>query len=116
MIASDENLLAQVAAGDVVAFGEFYESYSARVLGLLIKMLGRADDAEDVLQEAFWQVWSTAHAYDPARIAGRVAVYDCPLACLRRTAARATAIERAPLRRTARRRRCVAFARTRRTS
>lgn len=67
MIASDEYLLAQVARGDVAAFGEFYDLYSARVLGLLTKMLGRTDDAEDVLQEAFWQVWSTAQAYDPAR-------------------------------------------------
>lgn len=64
---TDEDVLAQVAAGDVAAFGELYDRYAARVLGLIAKMLGRPDDAEDVLQDVFWQAWRSAPDYSESR-------------------------------------------------
>lgn len=67
MLATDESLLERMAEGEVAAFAELYDRYSARVLGLLIKMLGRRDDAEDVAQETFWQVWNHARTYDSSR-------------------------------------------------
>lgn len=67
MSSTDEAVLARVAIGDVTAFGELYDRYAARVLGLVVKMLGQHDDAEDVLQDVFWQVWRCAADYCPNR-------------------------------------------------
>jgi RNA polymerase sigma-70 factor (ECF subfamily) len=67
MESSDLHLLSRIASGDAGAFAAFYDRHAPVVLGLLVKMLGRRADAEDVLQETFWQVWRQAARYDPAR-------------------------------------------------
>lgn len=64
---SDEQLLLEVAAGNQRAFAEFYDRHAPRVLGLLVRTLRHRVDAEDVLQETFWQVWRSAAQYDPRR-------------------------------------------------
>jgi RNA polymerase sigma-70 factor (ECF subfamily) len=63
----DSHLLRRIAAGDKAALAAFYDRHAARVLGLLLRILGDRDDAEDVLQETLWQVWQQAARYDPAR-------------------------------------------------
>lgn len=60
-------LVRRIAAQDQTAFAAFYERYAARVLGLLVKLLPTQDDAEDVLQDTFWQVWRQAERYEPLR-------------------------------------------------
>src|SRR5262249_55572549 len=68
METSDQQLLTQIAAGDGTAFAAFYERHSARVYGLLNRWLRhRGGDADDVLQETFWQVWRRAGQYDASR-------------------------------------------------
>jgi RNA polymerase sigma-70 factor (ECF subfamily) len=64
---SNQQLLTGIAAGDKQAFAEFYDRHSPRVYGLLLKWLGARTDAEDVLQEVFWQVWCKAGQYDARR-------------------------------------------------
>jgi RNA polymerase sigma-70 factor (ECF subfamily) len=59
--------LARIAAGDRRAFADFYDRYSARIYGLLIKLLKSAREADDVLQETFWQVWTRAAQFDARR-------------------------------------------------
>jgi RNA polymerase sigma-70 factor (ECF subfamily) len=56
-----------IAARDQAAFAVFYDRYAARVLGLLVKLLPTRDDAEDVLQDTFWQVWRQADRYEAVR-------------------------------------------------
>jgi RNA polymerase sigma-70 factor, ECF subfamily len=68
----DELLIRDIAAGDQSAFAEFYDHHAPRVLGALVKWLSDRGDAEDVLQETFWQVWSRAGQYDAARSAPEV--------------------------------------------
>lgn len=63
----DQRLIEQMANGDAEAFALFYDRHSPRVFGLLMKMLGDRQHAEDVLQEVFWQVWSRASRYSPSR-------------------------------------------------
>jgi RNA polymerase sigma-70 factor, ECF subfamily len=63
----DHQLIHDMANGDETAFAAFYDRHADRVLGMLIRLLGRRDEAEDVLQEAFWQLWKCADRYDPAR-------------------------------------------------
>lgn len=67
MTTSDEELLQRMSAGDPDAFAEFYDRHAGRVLGLLINLLGRRADAEDVHQEAFWYVWKNAARFDRSR-------------------------------------------------
>lgn len=67
MQAADEQLLVRVGAGDSSAFGELYDRNAGRILALLLRLLKDRRDADDVLQETFWQVWRTAASYDAAR-------------------------------------------------
>lgn len=59
-------LLARVALRDAAALREVYRLTSAHLLGLAMGVLERRDRAEDVLQEAFLNVWNHAGAYNPA--------------------------------------------------
>jgi RNA polymerase sigma-70 factor (ECF subfamily) len=65
--ASDEALLAGVAAGDPVAVTALVRRYQRRVYGLARTVLGDPGAAEDVAQEAFVRMWRHAEAYDPRR-------------------------------------------------
>ena len=59
-------LLARVALQDRAAFEQVYRLTSAHLLGLAEGVLGRRDRAEDVLQEAFMNVWYGASGFNPA--------------------------------------------------
>jgi RNA polymerase sigma-70 factor (ECF subfamily) len=65
--ASDESLLAGVAAGDADATTTLVRRYQRRVFGLARSVLGDAAAAEDVAQEAFVRMWRHAEAFDPRR-------------------------------------------------
>lgn len=67
MTPSDHELLANTAAGDRQAFSALYDRLSPRVYGLVLHVLRNQPDAEDVLQETFFQVWSNAGRYDPEK-------------------------------------------------
>ncbi|MBS1904403.1 MAG: sigma-70 family RNA polymerase sigma factor [Bacteroidetes bacterium] len=62
---TDQELLAAIAAEDSAALAEFYDRYSRMVYGALLRMLRDTDDAEDILQEVFVQVWRKASSYKP---------------------------------------------------
>lgn len=59
-------LLSRVAMRDQAAFRALYQATSAHLLGLAYGILDRPDRAEDVLQEAFMNVWNGAAGYNPA--------------------------------------------------
>ncbi len=59
-------LLGRVALRDQAAFRALYRATSAHLLGLAYGILERRDRAEDVLQEAFMNVWNGAAGYNPA--------------------------------------------------
>jgi RNA polymerase sigma-70 factor, ECF subfamily len=58
-----QDLLAQAARGDHAAFAAVYERTHAHLFGLALRMLGREQAAEDVLQEAFVSIWKSAAQY-----------------------------------------------------
>jgi RNA polymerase sigma-70 factor (ECF subfamily) len=60
-------LLGRVATGDQGAFAALYDLLSARVLGLIVRVLIDRSQAEEVTQEVFLEVWQNAPRYDPAR-------------------------------------------------
>lgn len=60
-------LLAAIGQGDEKAFLALYERFSTPLFSLLFKMLQSREDAEEILQTVFLQVWRKAGTYDPAR-------------------------------------------------
>jgi RNA polymerase sigma-70 factor (ECF subfamily) len=63
----DPELVAAVGAGDAEALARLYDRFSGMLLGLGHRILGDASEAEEILQEAFLQVWNQAGRYDPKR-------------------------------------------------
>jgi len=59
-------LLARVALQDRRAFEQVYKLTCDHLLGLAYGILNRRDRAEDVLQEAFMNVWYGATGFNPA--------------------------------------------------
>jgi len=57
-------LIGRMAAGDRQAFGDFYDRYATLAFTLIRRIVGQPADAEEVLQEVFWQAWRDASAYD----------------------------------------------------
>ncbi|MBK9942860.1 MAG: sigma-70 family RNA polymerase sigma factor [Kouleothrix sp.] len=74
----DEALLARIAAHDSQALNLLYERYARVVYGLAVRMLGTADQAEDVVQETFWRVWRRSTTYELRR--GSAAGWICSIA------------------------------------
>jgi RNA polymerase sigma-70 factor (ECF subfamily) len=64
---SDSDLLRAVARGDEVALAACYDRYRLILFGLILRILHDREDAEDVLQEVFLQVWRRAGDFDEAR-------------------------------------------------
>lgn len=56
-------LLGRIALGDQAAFRALYRLTSGHLLGLAVGILGQRERAEDVLQEAFMNVWHGASDY-----------------------------------------------------
>lgn len=65
--ASDVELLHAVARGDEEALARLYDQYRVILFGLLVRILGSREEAEDVLQDVFIQVWRRANDFDEAR-------------------------------------------------
>lgn len=60
-------LLAATAAGDDRAFAELYDRTSPRIFGLMLRMLGRPELAQEAMQECYVRVWRRAETYCPDR-------------------------------------------------
>lgn len=62
----DVALVRRMAAGDEEALRRLYDRHAPALLSYLRGRYGLADEAEEVLQEAFLQAWGSAGRYDPA--------------------------------------------------
>ncbi|MEM7008970.1 MAG: sigma-70 family RNA polymerase sigma factor [Thermodesulfobacteriota bacterium] len=63
----DQELIDQVKKGNKTAFKEIYSRFSQVTYNLALRMLRDKEDAEEVVQEIFLQVWNKAYTYDPQR-------------------------------------------------
>lgn len=59
-------LLAAVAKGDQAAFERLYGATRAKLYGIVLRILRRSDLANEVLQEAYLKIWSSAGQFNPA--------------------------------------------------
>lgn len=64
---NDVGLIKAIAARDEVALAQLYDRYRAILFGLLMRILNNREEAEDVLQEVFLQVWRKAADFDENR-------------------------------------------------
>jgi RNA polymerase sigma-70 factor (ECF subfamily) len=60
-------LMARVALGDQAAFARLYQESSAHLYGVAVRILKDGAAAEEVLQEAFVNVWHHAGSYEAAK-------------------------------------------------
>ncbi len=58
-------LLAAVTRGDEAGFERLYQATRAKLYGVLLRILGRAELAEDVMEETYVKIWKTAGTFDP---------------------------------------------------
>ena len=65
--AAERELARRLCAGDDHALTELYDTYSAFVFGLALRVIGDRTAAEDVTQDVFVGFWSQPDRFDPDR-------------------------------------------------
>lgn len=63
---SQAQLLRRIAARDKSALSDLYDQTSAVIYSTALRILGSAQDAEEMVQETFVQIWERAGMFDPA--------------------------------------------------
>jgi RNA polymerase sigma-70 factor, ECF subfamily len=61
------DLLIRIAARDAAAFAALYKQTSAKLYGVVARIVTRGDVAADVLQEAYVRIWEKAGDFDPVK-------------------------------------------------
>ena len=60
-------LIAKTAQGDQEAFSLLYDQSGPRIYGLILRVIGHPQTAEEVMLDVYTQVWKHAHSYDRHR-------------------------------------------------
>ena len=60
-------LLARAGDKDREAFSALYDATSAKLYGIILRILRRRDLADEVLQEVYVKIWEHAADFDPGR-------------------------------------------------
>jgi RNA polymerase sigma-70 factor (ECF subfamily) len=68
---SDTQLLERIVAREQEALSVLYDRFSKLLYGIILAVVRDTDDAEDILQEVFIQVWKSAATYQPALGTGK---------------------------------------------
>jgi len=64
---ADKDLLSRVASGDHQALKALYGQVSDRAMSIALRVVKDRSEAEDVVQEAFVEVWKRAKQFDASR-------------------------------------------------
>ena len=65
--ARDWELLARVSRGEVEALRTLYDEHAPRAMAIATRILRSVQDAEDVVQETFLELWRRSRQFDAAR-------------------------------------------------
>ena len=60
---SDEELLNRVGTGDSEAFRQLYHNTDRTVYSFILSILKNPQDAEEVMQETYLKIWTSAASY-----------------------------------------------------
>jgi RNA polymerase sigma-70 factor, ECF subfamily len=63
----DPDLLARVAKGDQQAYSQLYDHSSTLLFTLAVRILGNHEEAADLLQDVYLEVWRKVSRYDVGR-------------------------------------------------
>ncbi len=66
-VADDAAVIRRIADGDETALAVLYDRWLQPVYSLVVHLLKDADEAEDVVEDTFWQIWQRASSYDATR-------------------------------------------------
>src|ERR1700712_1013052 len=61
------HLAERIAQGDAEALRKAYQEHAGRVLALALRIVRSKEEAEDVVQDTFVEVWRRAGDYDASR-------------------------------------------------
>ena len=65
--AEDVALMRRIVEADETALGALYDRWVRSLYSLVLHLLKDADEAEDVVEETFWQAWKKADSYEPSK-------------------------------------------------
>ena len=65
--ADDVALMRRIVEADETALGALYDRWVRSLYSLVLHVLKDPDEAEDVVEETFWQAWRKADSYEPSR-------------------------------------------------
>ncbi len=66
-LVADAQLAERIRAGQVEALGLLYDRHAGVALATALRVVGKRDEAEDAVQDAFVAVWQKIDRYDAAR-------------------------------------------------
>lgn len=66
-LADDIRLMSSIARRESGALADLYRRHKAVVFALCMRMLRNSAEAEEVLQDIFWEAWQRGDRYDPTR-------------------------------------------------
>lgn len=61
---TDQQLIDRIVQREAPALSDLYDRYSKLLYGIILAVVHDTDDAEDILQEVFVQVWRSASTYN----------------------------------------------------
>ena len=59
--------MARIADRDTAALAHLYDRHAPTLFALCLRILRDRSEAEDVLEEIFWEIWQRSDRYDAAR-------------------------------------------------
>lgn len=65
--AEDVALIRRMVEADETALGALYDRWARSLYSLVLHLLKDADEAEDVVEETFWQAWRKSDSYEPSK-------------------------------------------------
>ena len=65
--AEDAALIRRMVDADETALGALYDRWVRSLYSLVLHLLKDPDEAEDVVEETFWQAWRKADSYEPSK-------------------------------------------------
>jgi RNA polymerase sigma factor (sigma-70 family) len=63
----ERRLLLDLRERDGISFRRLYLSYSASLLGIILRVVPAREIAEDILQDTFIKIWKSLDTYDPQK-------------------------------------------------
>lgn len=63
----EESFVLELKARSEAAFGKLYDNYSGALYGILFRMIGKEEIAQDALQESFVKIWKNIDSYDRSK-------------------------------------------------